>query len=259
MGRSLFSWWRRYEHSLVWALLLVGVAIRWLNLNPLLPFTYDQGRDLLALQSIAAGDITLIGPTTGIAGFFLGPFYYYFLLPGFFLGQGDPFVVGAWNALWITAGLTLTYYVLKQVVSPGLALLTYVWLLFVPGALEAARIIWNPSLTALTMAGMLGGLFWSVKESSRYRWAWLGLGLFSFGLGLQTEFAYVIFFVPLLLWWLWRFWDGQLPLGIQLFKKRSTLQLASHPDRRVDWSQYLTAASSVRGSKSVFDDSVFTT
>lgn len=209
----------RYEHLIVWLLFVLAVFLRWLNLNPLMPFTFDQGRDLLALQEMASGDVRLIGPTTGIAGFFLGPFYYYFLLPGFFLGQGDPYVVAYWNAIWITLGLALTYYILKPVVGRNLAFVGYLWLLVTPGSLENGRIIWNPSLTAMTLAGMLFGLFASTHSKKSQRYLWLSLALFSFGLSLQTELAYAIFLAPLLLWWLWKHWDGSLPFKKQLKKE----------------------------------------
>src|SRR5690606_27314569 len=109
-------------------------------------FTYDQGRDMYVLQAITRGDFTLIGPTTGLPGVFLGPLTYYFYLPGFILGNGSPFAVVKWGLILITLVSPLFFFILKRQVGLTLALTGYLIFILTPGAFEEARQIWNPSL-----------------------------------------------------------------------------------------------------------------
>lgn len=54
-------------------------------------FTYDQGRDFLKAAEIASkGDLTFIGPTTGIQGIFHGAWWYYLLAVIFVFFGGNP-------------------------------------------------------------------------------------------------------------------------------------------------------------------------
>ncbi|HZZ98991.1 MAG TPA: hypothetical protein VFG51_03595, partial [Candidatus Saccharimonadia bacterium] len=70
--------------------LAVGLFFRFWNIYQRLYFIWDQGRDAWMLQRLAHGELTLIGPTSGVPGFFLGPLWYYIGLPGYFLGGGNP-------------------------------------------------------------------------------------------------------------------------------------------------------------------------
>ena len=67
------------ENKIIYLLLLVillaSAFFRLYRVEALLGFHYDQGRDALKVQEILAlKDFPAIGPTTGIAGLFLGPF-----------------------------------------------------------------------------------------------------------------------------------------------------------------------------------------
>ncbi len=73
------SWW--WQQRWLWLFLIIGCAVRFFNLSESLYFTYDQGRDAYAIQRIVHGDLTLIGPTTGLEGFFTGPAWYYAGVP----------------------------------------------------------------------------------------------------------------------------------------------------------------------------------
>src|SRR3989344_320541 len=126
--------WQRFgEIAVILSLLLLALGLRWYKLGELMPFTYDQGRDLLKLREISHGNLTLIGPTTGLAGIFLGPLIYYFLLPGFILYDGSPMGVGYWMAFWTTLTLPVSYLILKPLVGKWWAWLGYLALVASPG------------------------------------------------------------------------------------------------------------------------------
>src|SRR3990167_8398219 len=76
---------------LVGIILLSAFFLRVYRVNEILGFYYDQGRDALVIWDLwHNGKFFLIGPTTGIAGIFRGPFYYYLIAPLYLIGRGDP-------------------------------------------------------------------------------------------------------------------------------------------------------------------------
>src|SRR5258708_2625696 len=81
---------------------LAYLALRLWNIQNSLYFIYDQGRDAVKLAELLRGQITLIGPTTGISGLFLGPLWYYINVPGFLLTHGNPMGLAIW-AIFLSA------------------------------------------------------------------------------------------------------------------------------------------------------------
>jgi len=184
------EWW------LVFAIILCAFAIRLYQIYNLMPFTYDQGRDMYVLQSISRGDLTLIGPTTGLPGVFLGPFMYYLLLPGFILTNGSPFGVVIWLMAWNVAMLPFFYLLLKPITGRWWAMIGLVLVALTPGSIELSRVIWNPSLVVPILLPSIYCLF-----ASRGQPWLLIVSCFLYGLGLQTELAYTIFLAPLFGLW----------------------------------------------------------
>ncbi|HEX7017544.1 MAG TPA: hypothetical protein VF209_01395 [Patescibacteria group bacterium] len=191
---TLFLTW---EFFVLFLLCVASFVIRAYKINELLTITYDQGRDLFFLEGITQGDLKLVGPTTGIAGVFLGPYFYYFLLPGFVLAYGNPVGVVLWQILGICLSLLFFYFLLKPYLGKWWALIGYFLLVINPGSIEQSRQIWNPSLTVMTMLPAVYFLFTSLKKP----WL-LAVSTLLFGLALQTELAYVIFLMPLGAGWI---------------------------------------------------------
>ncbi|HOZ80653.1 MAG TPA: hypothetical protein PK370_00335, partial [Candidatus Woesebacteria bacterium] len=64
---------------------LAALFVRFYRQDQLLGFYYDQGRDAkMAHDIITLTNLPTIGPTTGIQGLYLGPFWYYLITPGYF-------------------------------------------------------------------------------------------------------------------------------------------------------------------------------
>ena len=72
-----------------WPIILIwflGLFLRCYRQGDLLGFYYDQGRDAaIAADIISFKNFPAIGPTTGIAGLYLGPFWYYLITPGYII------------------------------------------------------------------------------------------------------------------------------------------------------------------------------
>lgn len=198
---------RYHEIILVGFLLLCALVIRFHTVRDLMVFTYDQGRDMYVLQEISRGNLTLIGPTTGLQGVFLGPYYYYFLLPGFILTNGNPFGVVTWQMSVIVLSFIFWYLILRQTLGRWWALVGVIWLSLTPGAIEQARKIWNPSLVVMTLLPSI----WALFTSRQKPWL-LPISLFFFGLSWQTELAYTVFLAPLFAAWMFCYTRWPKPL-----------------------------------------------
>src|SRR3989339_1471952 len=84
------SLWKMKKILLI-AILALALFLRTYRVADFLGFWFDQGRDAKVVWDIwHSGKLTLIGPTTGIEGIFLGPFYYYLITPAYILGGGNP-------------------------------------------------------------------------------------------------------------------------------------------------------------------------
>lgn len=116
-------------------------------------FTFDQGRDLLAVKEIVVDhNLTLIGPTTGLPGIFYGPWWYYFLSAIFFSTGGNP--VGMtlfFSVLGVLTIILLYWLVLKVTKNVVLALLSAALAAMSQNFLTASSQIWSPSLVITLM------------------------------------------------------------------------------------------------------------
>ncbi len=177
---------------------LINIFLRFWNFQHTLYFIYDQGRDAWVLDRIAQGHPVLVGPTSGLSGFFLGPLWYYMGLPGYFLSRGNPYGICLWYMAISCAAIPLFWYLSHRLFQKKFwAMLCAYFLSIIPGALSASLMIWNPLLSVPLILGSLLSLWKSRQENSR---KWLALGFFCLALTLQSEFAYAIFLiVPLFL------------------------------------------------------------
>ena len=109
MFPKILRWGRNW--GLMGVLLSVAFLIRVYRLDELLGFYFDQGRDALTIRDLIVNHkLFLIGPTTGIEGIFLGPLYYFTLLPWYWLGSGDP----VFPAIYLSATTVLALFLTPQ-------------------------------------------------------------------------------------------------------------------------------------------------
>ncbi|KKQ76413.1 MAG: hypothetical protein US97_C0009G0012, partial [Microgenomates group bacterium GW2011_GWF1_38_5] len=106
--KNFFQNWTSY--LLLTIVLIAAFYIRIYRIDDLLGFYYDQGRDALVIWRLwHEGKLFLIGPVTGLAGIFLGPFYYYLIAPLYLIGGGDPVVVSIFLAALSVVALLFLY------------------------------------------------------------------------------------------------------------------------------------------------------
>lgn len=135
----------RFGLILIASLLTINLVLRVWRIDQLLGFYYDQGRDALTIEKIIKGDLVLIGPTTGIEGVFLGPFYYYFLLPGYLIGQGNPVAASLWQTAFIVIGYGFVTLYLRRTFSILASLVILFLLTFSFTQIQSDRWLSNPA------------------------------------------------------------------------------------------------------------------
>lgn len=159
-------------------------------------FVYDQGRDALEVVKILSGNLTLIGPTTGLFGVFLGPFHYYLLTPLYILGGGNP-IVPAYAFVFLTALTVIPIFAFaKRIAGKAAGVLAVIIYALSFVQWQFSRWLCNPTnLPLVSILMFLSAL--KALETKQKRWfALVGLLL---GISLQLEAANAIFLIPTLL------------------------------------------------------------
>ncbi len=196
------------EHKLVYSafsiVLLLGTFLRTFNVSSVLGFYFDQGRDALVVADfLEKGKWFLIGPTTGIAGIFRGPFYYYLIAPFYWLGHGNPLYPALFLGITASCALILLYYLAKEGSDRGGGILAMILGGFSYFIVYASRWLSNP--TPMLLLSML--LIWMMVLVRKGKsWAWIPLAFIAgsslFHFGSSGEFFY---FPALFVFALWHF------------------------------------------------------
>jgi 4-amino-4-deoxy-L-arabinose transferase-like glycosyltransferase len=191
-------------YYILFALVLsVGLFFRTYRLDQLIGFYYDQGRDALVIWRLwHTGKLFLVGPVTGLAGIFLGPFYYYMIAPFYLMGGGDPVYPAVFLAALATAGVFMLYLMGSKMHSRASGIVAAVI-----GALSYYLILagrWLANPTAILLTSML--LLWcmweivsmeaeSEKDVKKKGWLWVSIATLV-GISLHFEAASAVFFIP---------------------------------------------------------------
>ncbi len=201
-------------HPLIYFLLflILGLAlfVRVYRVGQVLGFYYDQGRDALVIWDLwHKGKLFLIGPTTGIAGIFRGPFYYYLIAPFYLLGGGNPVWPAVFLALTSVLAIIILYYLGFKVQDRMTGLLAAVIASFSFYIIMASRWLSNP--TPMLLLSLL--LVWMMLLVTKgKKWAWplialiAGLSLFHFG-----SAGEVFYFPAIFLFAIWQIRRKNLP------------------------------------------------
>ena len=179
---------------LIW---LFGLFFRCYRQSDLLGFYYDQGRDAkMASDIIHLRNFPAIGPTTGIQGIILGPFWYYFITPGYLISGGDPVVASQIMAFIESLTIILLFYILKKYTNQKTAHTgAFIWS-FGYYLIRSSRWFSNP--TPIPLFALLI-IFFLIEVVKYKKFKFLPFVFLFLGLSLQLEAASAIFFIPSIL------------------------------------------------------------
>ena len=136
------------ELIILYFIVIIGSILRfqgvWTNS---FAFTYDVGRDMLALWNIVhIHKIPLIGQTTGIPGVFYGPWWYYMLTPFFVIFSGNPQGIALVMALIGISSIILAYLFGKRIGNSFLGIVMAILVGISPSMVSTSSQIWNPNV-----------------------------------------------------------------------------------------------------------------
>jgi 4-amino-4-deoxy-L-arabinose transferase-like glycosyltransferase len=168
------------KQTLTWVLLglvLMGALLtRAYNFRDHLTFQSDQGRDAMIAKAILRdGDIALIGPVTSVGNMYLGPFYYYFMVPFLALTYPDP--AGPAYAILVFSLLTVAgvYAVGARVFNRRTGLMAAGIMAFMGVAITYGRFSWNPNIAPFLGLGLFYATYQAMVEKQLSRWPVVGL------------------------------------------------------------------------------------
>ena len=176
---------KKIINLIIGTLLIAAFTLRVWNLDQLLGFYYDQGRDALVIWDLwHKGELFLIGPTTGLAGIFRGPYYYYLIAPFYLLGSGNPVVPAVFLVLTTVVAIYILYRLGKEFHSTAAGIIAVILASFSFQLVIAARWLSNPTPMFLLSTILIWGMY-QITQGKKWGWpviaAVSGLSLFNFG------------------------------------------------------------------------------
>lgn len=153
-------------------LVLLAGFLRLYRFEDFMEFLGDQGRDArIAKQILVDRDFTLLGPPTSVGNMYLGPLYYYLMVP--FLALTYPSPTGPAYAIAVLGILTVLgmYLLGRRMVGEWPALFAAVAYATAPQVVKLSRFSWQPNIAPFF--GLL--LLWSLWKGMRgdtWHWFW---------------------------------------------------------------------------------------
>lgn len=187
----------RLIYFVLFLILVLSLFVRVYRTEDLLRFYYDQGRDALVVWRLFnEGKLFLVGPVTGLAGIFLGPFYYYLIAPFYLIGGGSPVGPAVFLAVASTLAVLMLYILGWKFHSRAAGIIAAAIGAFSYYLILASRWLANPTPLLLVSLLLLWSM-WEIANGAGKKW-WLVVALAA-GLSLQFEAANAVFFLPMIL------------------------------------------------------------
>ncbi|MBP7768240.1 glycosyltransferase family 39 protein [Candidatus Woesebacteria bacterium] len=184
-------------------LLVCATFLRFWKLPESMLFLGDQGRDALIVSKIfTQSDLVFIGPTTSVGNMYLGPLYYYFMMPFLYLSYPSP--VGPAYAIAALGVITVffLYYWGRQLVGDRASVLAAFLCTFSATAVALSRFSWNPNPAPFVSLVLIFASYKALTKSTKY---WILAGL-CFAVLLQLHYITLLAGVATGVLWLYQLW-----------------------------------------------------
>ncbi|MDP3998536.1 MAG: glycosyltransferase family 39 protein [bacterium] len=188
MGKKLKTWVlnHKIEAIVLLSILLLGAFLRLYRIADYMTFLGDEGRDVLVVKRmIVDHKFTLLGPTASVGGFFLGPIYYYFMLPFLWIFKLNPVGPAVMVALFGIATIFLVYKLGKDFFGTGAGIIAAVLYAISPVVITYSHSSWNPNLVPFFSILTLFTFYKAVTKKSNIFFV---LGGIFFGINLQLHY-----------------------------------------------------------------------
>lgn len=161
----------------VFLVLIIFIFLRTWLLPQTISFGWDQERDAQAVEKIVTlSGIPLIGPrVVGDNGFYLGPYFFYFLAPFYFLTALHPYAIIYFVVFVSILFFLVSFLSLNKVYNFKTAIIFLLIWAVLPAAIYQDKIAWNPVLIPLSFSIII--LFLSIFQYKPKYYFILGLVL----------------------------------------------------------------------------------
>ena len=147
-------------------ILVLAAFYRLYKIADYMTFLGDEGRDVLVAYNILHGHLTLLGPTSSVGGFFLGPIYYYFMAPFLLLFNYNPVGPAVMVALFGVATVFLVYKICLTFFNKNVAIFAALLYSISPLVVAYSRSSWNPNPLPFFSLLTLFTLYKAVKKKA---------------------------------------------------------------------------------------------
>lgn len=188
------------RNILLTLILITAAILRVYHTETILGFWYDQGRDALVIWDFwHKGKLFLIGPTTGIAGIFRGPWYYWLIAPVYLIAGGNPSAVAIFLALTTVVAIYYLFKIGEKLGGVKVGLLAALIASLSYYMVTSARWLSNP--TPMFLVSML--TIWFLIKFTEGKKHALAAIAFLTGMAIQFGSAAEVFYIPAILIVLW--------------------------------------------------------
>jgi 4-amino-4-deoxy-L-arabinose transferase-like glycosyltransferase len=195
MVRKVVDW---FLHNKILTLILIcGAFLRLYRIGDYITFLGDEGRDVLVVWNILHGHLTLLGPTSSVGGFFLGPIYYYFMTPFLLLFNYSPVGPAVMIALLGVLTIWFIYKVGAEFFSPFAGFVASALYAISPLVLVYSRSSWNPNAMPFFTLLTLYVLYKAIEKKNAKLFVLVG---FLFGIDMQLHYIET-FVIPVLIFY----------------------------------------------------------
>lgn len=176
-------------------ILALASFLRLFRIEDYMTFLGDEGRDVLKVYEILHGHLTLLGPTSSVGGFFLGPIYYYFMAPFLWLFNYNPVGPAVMVALFGIVTVFLIYKFTNEFFNKNVALIAALLYSISPIVVAYSRSSWNPN--PLPFFSLLT-LFLIYKGEVKSKIIYLFAAGILFGIAMQLHYLAIFLGVVIL-------------------------------------------------------------
>lgn len=188
MKRFILKFW---PYGLLLVIIGLSAFLRLNQIDKYMTFLGDEGRDVLIVKRmIIDHKWTLLGPTASVGGFFMGPIYYYFMMPFLWASNLNP--VGPAIGVALVGILTnaLVYLVGARWFSRRVGFIAAALYAISPLIISYSRSSWNPNIIPFFSLLSMYLMWLSIVQKKGYLLLFVGIAS---GIGIQLHYTYLFF------------------------------------------------------------------
>jgi len=190
----------KVEFLVLLLIFLLASFLRFYRITEYMTFLGDEGRDALAVKRmIVEHKFRLIGPVTSIGNMYLGPLYYYLILPSMVVSGLSPVGPTAMVAVLGVVTVGLIWWMGKEWIGRKGAMIAAFLYAISPVVIEYSRSSWNPNVMPFFALLTIYGI-WRVWQRREF-W-WLPIIGVTLSFALQSHWLGLLLFPTIGLFWL---------------------------------------------------------